>query len=662
MTLYFSSLSASPAPTMWPWQPQQSTSSAHYPSSPLTYHHPQAPHDIVSPHTHTLPASVHTPPSHFPSVGGPHYIYPPTNPTGEFPFSSHIASPVPVDGWAEPRQSSVQSDSVTLPFSSPLQPRADVHITAPIPTLPPPPIHPSQQTTSTNVHQQPQQPSPLPLTPSHPPQTHTHTVTRSPFSMDFILREHAPSAPDGPELAQPVAQYPQGAGPAQADLRDPVTPGYQSGLGDIMYQTPPQSHPPLPPHPHTPSPQLQQSIAQGYIEGGGVKQVTFDPGTHYGDQPKGGLFVPSAGETGERLSTGQIPSTTSPVPEARPFSDNVQQFPLHSNYPAPVSRGTGKIDMESDGNEAPYSPPELIPEHQEGDQSDSLNQSQDHSSIQSECVKELTPSVQHSGPPLRVGEGTNAAHEHFSASNSIKYDPHKGHLDSTSPGGMGGEPNVTKCSQSSLNTMVMTQTAAIPSSVSPHVSLPGSPASDSLVVDVTGSPKRENKSLPNNDESMVATAPPSHLPMRRSESPSMDDLDMRPSAPKPPPLLRRGHNHSSDEEDDVFLPPHHNPSHPLTITPSQEAPPSHTPSSPPTYIPPPTTSPSPPHSPPAQPHSGHDSEVEEEKMETMTTTPSKTPPTSSKCIMLICCLFACSQWVWSPGDEEGACPPQDSGP
>lgn len=433
--------------------------------------------------------------------------------------------------------------------------------------------------------------------------------------MDFILREHAPSVPDGAELTQSVAQYPQGAGPTQGDLCDPVTPSYQSGMSDVMYQTPPQSHPPLPPHPHTPSPQLQQSMAQGYVEGGGVKPVNFDSGTHYGDQAKARppVFVPSAGETGERLGSGQFPSTASPVPDARPFSDNMQQFSLHSNYPAPVSRGTGKIDM---GDEAPYSPPELIPEHQEDNQSSSLNQSHDHSSVQSKCAKELAPSVHQSGPPSMVDEVIKVTQEHLSASNSIK-------ACLASPGGMGGGPIVTK---SPPNTMAINQNTSVQRSLSPHVTPPGSPASDSLVVDVTGSPKKESESLPNNDEGVAA--PPSLLPLRKSESSPEDDLDMRPPAPKPPPLIRRGHNHSSDEEDDVFLPPHHN-HPPPTSTPSQEAlssPPS--PSPLPTYIPP-STPPSLTHSQsssPAQLHSCNDSEVDGEKMEITATTPSKPHP------------------------------------
>lgn len=636
---------------MWPWPTQQPTSSAHshYPTSSLTYHHPQP--NIVSPHAHPLSTSVH-PPSQFPA-GGQNFMYPSAAPPGEFPsFTSHIADQVQVDGWADQRQPSVQPESVALPFSSPLQPRGDVHITSPIPTLPPPPIHPSQQVTPTNVQQQ-QQPSPLPLTPSHPPQT--HTITRTPFSMDFILREHAPSVHDGTELAQPVVQYPQGAGPPPGDLHEHVASGYQSGMGDVMYQAP-QSHPPPLPHPHTPSPQLQQNIAQGYVEGGGVKQVTFDPATHYGDQMKAGLppaFVPG-GETGERLSVGQFPSTASPVPDAGPFTENLQPFPLHSNYSPPVSGATGKIGMESDGNEAPYSPPELIPEHQASDQSDGLNQSHDRN-IQSESSRQLVPSLHdHSGSQPRVGEETNLTKEHQNF--TTEYDSLR--YRDGSPPGVGGVQNVTKHNQSQLNRTEIDQTTAISSAMSLPPEPPDSPESDGLLIDVAESPVKETKPSSGNaameTEGVKAVNPPSHLQIRKSVSPSVDDFDVRPSAPKPPPLIRRGHNCSSDEEDDVFLPsiPHHNPP-PPTITPSQEAPsqeapsspPSHTPSSPPTYVPPPTASPSPPlpplppsqqaqshFSPPARLHSCCDSRTEEDegdKMET-TITPSKNTPTTYK--------------------------------
>lgn len=588
----------SSALVMWQWPTQQPTSSTHnhYATSSLSYHRPQT-HNIVSPHPHTLSVN---PSSQFPPGG--HYIYPSSTPAGEFPSlpSPYIANQVPVDGWAEQRQS-VQSESVPLPYSSPLQPRGEAHITSPLPTLQPSPIvHPSQQATPTNVQPQPQ-PSPLPLPPSHPPQT--HTVTRSPFSMDFILREHAPPPPEPTEIAQPVVQYPQGARPTSSDLRDPVAPSYQ--MGDVMYQTPPQSHPTLP-HSHTSSPQLQQTIGQGYIEGGGVKQVTFDPGSHYGDQTEGLPPFIARGETGERLSVGGFPTTNSPLPDSRPYSENLQQFQLHSNYPQPA---TEKMDIEPGGNEAPYSPPELIPE---GDQSGGLNQSHDHS-----------------GPPPRVGEDVNftGENQNFTAST---YNSHQ-YRRSSSPG-VGGAHSATKPDHIQPNSTKVDQIC--PDS-------PGSTGSGGLQIDMTETPTK-GCTLPRTETETVKPAtPPSNLPIRRSLSPPADEFDVRPAAPRPPPLIRRGHNCSSDEEDDVFFPPQHNHPSPPIVTPSQEAPSSpnsQAPSSPPTYVPPPTVSPSPPppqksqsHSSlPAHHHSAHDSETEEDegdKAET-TTTPSKTTPTN----------------------------------
>ena len=448
---------------MWQWPSQQPTSSAHnhYATSSLPYHRPQT-HNIVSPHPHPLPVN---PSSQFPPGG--HYIYPSSTPTGEFSSlpSPYIANQVPVDGWAEQRQS-VQSESVPLPYSSPLQPRGDVHITSPLPTLQPSPIvHPSQQATPTNVQPQPQ-PSPLPLPPSQ-----THTVTRSPFSMDFILREHAPPPAEPAEIAQPVVQYPQGARPTSGDLHDPVAPGYQ--ISDVMYQTQPQSHPTLP-HTHTSSPQLQQTIGQSYIEGGGVKQVTFDPGSHYGDQTKTGLptFITS-GETGERLSVGGFPTTNSPLPESRPFSENLQPFQLHSNYPQPTPGAPEKMDIEPDGNEAPYSPPELIPE---GDQSGGLNQSHDHN-----------------GPPPRVGENFTAENQSFAAST---YNSHQ-YRHSSSPG-VGGVRSVTKPDHSQPNaTKVDQNTPLCPDS-------PGSTGSSGLQIDMTESPTK----APHNETETLKPATP----------------------------------------------------------------------------------------------------------------------------------------------------------
>lgn len=606
---------------MWQWPTQQPTSSAHnhYATSSLPYHRPQA-HNIVSPHPHPLPVN---PSSQFPPGG--HYIYPSSAPTGEFSSlpSPYIANQVPVDGWAEQRQT-VQSESVPHPYSSPLQPRGDVHITSPLPTLQPSPIvHPSQQATPTNVQPQPQ-PSPLPLPPSQ-----THTVTRSPFSMDFILREHAPPPPEPTEIAQPVVQYPQGARPTSGELHDPVAPGYQ--MSDVIYQTPPQSHPTLP-HAHASSPQLQQTIGQSYMEGGGVKQVTFDPGSHYGDQTKTGLptFITS-GETGERLSVGGFPTTNSPLPEARPFTENLQPFQLHSNYPQPTPGAPEKMDIEPDGNEAPYSPPELIPE---GDQSGGLNQSHDHN-----------------GPPPRVGEDFTGENQSFTAST---YNSHQ-YRHSSSPG-VGGvtkpdhsQPNPTKVAQSTPDS-------------------PGSTGSGGLQIDMTESPTKSCNPPHNETQTVKPATPPSNLPIRRSVSPPADEFDVRPSAPKPPPLIRRGHHCSSDEEDDVFFPPQQNQPSPPIVTPSQEAPSSpnsQTPSSPPTYVPPPTASPSPPPPPPqksqshsSQPahhHSTHGSETEEDdgdKTEA-TTTPSKTTPTNQYMFVYLTILLP-SNYLWDGDNEEGA--------
>lgn len=423
--------------------------------------------------------------------------------------------------------------------------------------------------------------------------------------MDFILREHAPP-PEATEMAQPVVQYPQGARPTSGDLHDPVAPGYQT-IGDVMYQASPQSHPPTLPHS---SPRLQQAIGQGYMEGGAVKQVTFDPGSHYGDQTKTGLptFITSS-ETGERLSVAGFPATNSPVPESRSFTENLQPFPLHSNYPPPAPGATEKMDMESGGNEAPYSPPELIPE---GDQS--------------------------GGSPPRVGEGTNFTEENQKFPST--YDSHEYH-GSSSPA-VGGVHNVTKPNQSQPNADQST-------SLGPDS--PGSTGSGGLEIDMSESPTKGNNPPYVNaeTETLKPANPPSNLPIRRSESPPADEFDVRPSAPKPPPLIRHGHNCSSDEEDDVFFPPHHTHPSPPIVTPSQEAlssPNLQTPSSPPTYVPPPTVSPSPPpqksqsHSPPAQHHSCHDSETEED--DNKTTTPSKTTPTN-QCVCLSHYLVAQQQ-------------------
>ena len=648
--------------TMWPWQSQQPTSSTHphYPPSSLTYHHPQS-HNVTSPHAHTLPPGVVHPQTQFPAAGGQHYIYPSSTPTGEFStYPPHpIANQVPVDGWPDQRQNSVQSESVALPFSAQLQSRSDVHIASPVPTLQTPPIHPTQQATPTNI-QQPQQQSPLPLTPSHPPQSHTHPVTGSPFSMDFILREHTPATHDGVELTQPVVQYAQGAGPAQGDLHDPVAPGYQSGMGDVMYQAPQShphsSHPPLS-HPHTtPSPQLQPGMTQGYAEGGGVEQVTFDPNTHYGDQAKTGLpvFVPVA-ETGERVGS-RFPSSVSPIPEAVPFSDNLQSFQLHSNYPPAVTvAGAGEMEMEMEPqvNEAPYSPPELIPEHAADDQSDGLNQSHDCSVQSTECARQvMTPPGMpaHGGPSPGVDEEPNLTNrEPELTSTSPAYDAQE-YL-GPSPGVDGVQTTSAEYTQNQSQKTSVEQNSTIQVSLSPHLdSSPiNSPGSDALLIDVAESPEKNTESETER-QTVAVVVPPSHLPIRKSKSPPGDDFDVRPSAPKPPPLIRRVRNCSSDEEDDVFLPssPRH---HPPTITPSQHTSPtsppsqSHIPSSPPSYVPPPTTSsssPPPPQpsstsqsqshsSPPSHSHTDHNSDTEEDeavKMETTTPTPSKTTPTN----------------------------------
>ena len=519
-------MSYSLAVIMWPWQPQSTSSThPHYPTSSLTYHHaPQ----------HSL-AAVPLPSQYTPTQ---QYMYP----SGEFPFSSHL-SPTPVDGWVEHRQSAVQSDSVSLPFPSPLPPRADIHITSPIPTLPPPPPrpqgHPSQQTTPTNVQQQP----------SHPPPA--HTVTRSPFSVDFILREHAPPTPDGTEMTSSVTQYPQQpSGPTQGD---PVATGYQSGMGDMLY--PP---PPLPPHPHTPSP---QHIAQGFVEGGGVKQMTFDPGSHYGDKhvlPGFGGVAEGEG-VGERVAVGQYPSTASPRTDS--FHDNLQPFQLHSNYsPPPVSGAAGKMGLEGDGSEAPYSPPELIPEHQGDNQTD------------------------HSDPSSQVGERTNLTKDGYRDSSSAMKE---------------GAPVVTQHIQSPSNAAKPTPTPAVTS--------PGE----------EGPPLIAAKTVP-------PAHLPIHHPVS-PEDEEDDEYDMRPSAPKPLPLVRRSHNTSSDEEDDVFLPLHppptvtssqEAPSSPPTQ--SSSSPPTYLP---PTSPPPPPAH----TSPPAQHSSCHGSETEEDETEKATTSSKSTP-------------------------------------
>ena len=481
---------------MWPWQPPtSSTHHPHYPTSSLAFHPPQPSH--VSPHGLAAPlSSSQLPPAAV--VGGQHYLYP--NPSaGDFPFSSHISNQV--EGWgAEPRQPTVQSDSVPLPFSSPIQPRADVH-TPQLPTLPPPPLHPSQQATPSNV---PPQPSPLPLTPSHP-----HTVpTRSPFSMDFILSDHAPPPQEG-EMTPNVGPYPPDTGPVQGG-GDPVATGYQPPIGDVMYQTPPpQSHPPHP-HSHT-SPQLQQTLPQVYgPEGGGVKQMTFNPGSqHYVNQSKRALSGFGGGGDG---GVASFPPAVSPVPDATaPFPDSLQPFQLHSNYrPPPVS---------GSGNEAevPYSPPELIPHHHhDNNQSEGLNQSHDSRALQAVCSQDRSGSSEEPLVTNKYHTGTSSGHQTY-------HEPEE-------------------------------NTARRDGPARPRPPSPTSPGSEGLLIDVTDSSQRKPH-------------PPSHLPIKKSESPPVeDDFDVRPSAPKPPPLVRRDHN-SSDEEDDVFLPP------PIpTVTPSHKAP------------------------------------------------------------------------------------------
>ena len=569
---------------MWPWQQPTSSTHPHYASSSPAYHHPQAPQHLVSPHT--------LPPSQFPAPQ--HYLYPPANPAGEFPFSSHLSDQVPVDTWAESRQPSVQSDSISLPFSSTLQPRPEVHL---------PTLHPSQQATPTNV--QPPQPSPLPLTPSHPPPS--HAVTQSPFSMDFILREHATPTPNGAELAPPVVQYqPTATGPTQTDLSDPVVaPGYQSGMGDVMYQTPPQPHPQMP-HPHTPSPQLQSSLSQGYAEGGRVKSVTFDPTSRYGDQSK--RAITSFGSvTGTDESVAQF----SPAHETS-FPDSIQPFQLHSNYHPPSSGEPGKIEMGG-GSEAPYSPPELIPEHQGGgNQSDSLNQSHDI------CPPELAKD--HNGSSPIGGEEPNS---HLT--------PILPFNNSALIGGGSAEQNRTKIDQ---NVSKHSTTAM------PRPPTPPTPGSRGLQIDVKEQDLQEREPQP---------VPPSHLPLRRSVSPLTDDLDIRPSAPRPPPLVRRGRGgHSSDEEDDVFLP-------------AQSPPPALAPTSPPAPSPPsppPHTSPPPP---PQPPSANRDSEEEEsEKMETMATTPSEI--LHYMCLVSECLFFLLpSDGVGNSDNETRSSEAQDIG-
>ena len=455
---------------MWPWQPPTSSTHPHYPSSSLSYHHPHPSH--ISPDS--LPTGL--PPSQFqPVVGGQHYLYP--NPPGEFPFSQHLSEHVPVDQWAESRQASVQpSDS--LPFSSPLQPRPHL-----------PSLHPSQQATPTNV--QPQQLSPIPLTPSHPPPT--HTVTQSPFSMDFILREQAPPTAEGVELTQQFP--PTGGRPSQTDLSDPVVaPGYQSGMGEVMYQTPPQPHPL--PHPHTPSPQLQQSI----------KPVNFNPSGHYGDQSKTPMSA-FGGVAGSAEGVAQF----SPTHNTPSFPDNLQPFQLHSNYRPPDSGE--KVELGGGASEAPYSPPQLIPGTS---QSGELQQSHD-----------LHTTEDHSCPPPMDGEVPNSTENlpllPFDGSPLAPTDHAKPDHSDT------------------------------PTAVKPHPLTPPTPGTRGLQID-----EKEGSD-------------PGILPLQRSPSPPGDDLDIRPSAPRPPPLVRRGRG-SSDEEDDVFLPP---------PAPLQPPLPDHTPSPPP---------------------------------------------------------------------------------
>ena len=468
---------------MWPWQPPtSSTHHPHYPSSSLTFHHsqpPQAPH--ISPH------SLPTPSSQYPAalVGAQHYIYP-NPPAGEFPFSTHISNQVQVEGWTESRQPTLQSDSVpsSLPFSSPIQPRQDVQL----PTLPPPSIQQQQQ--------QQQQTTPTNIQP--PP-------TRSPFTMDFILREHSQPTQQPPSLSQDTNEYTSTCG------GDPtVATGYQSNIGDVMYQTPP---PPQSLPPHTPSPQLQPSLPQGYGSEG-------------------------------------FPSAASPVP------DTLQPFQLHSNYRPPPASDTGN-DIE-----VPYSPPELIPHHHDNDQSDALNQSHDHT-IQSVCSQQ---------------EEMTSLPDH-----------HSGH----SPG-VGDEPNHTISHgviPSSSSVVVVTEREEEEDKHDDIVVPSPTSESEGLLIDIIESPRKKKKK-----KSEISSE--SH-PMR---TPSVEDFDIRPSAPKPPPLIRRSHNNSSeDEEDDVFLP-----SATTTRSPTHRSPSS------------------------LHPSSCHDnSETEEdesEKVEATATTPSKPHP------------------------------------
>ena len=378
-------------------------------------------------------------------------------------------------------------------------------------------------------------------------------------------------------LAPPIAQFqPTPTGPTTPDLGDPVVAaGYQAGIGEVMYQTPPQPHSQMS-HPHTPSPQLQPSLPQGYPpaeSNRGKQTVPFDPTSHYGDQSKRSL-PEFRGEEGV--------APFSPTPDTS--LDDIQPFQLHSNYRPPPSGEGGNGGV---GSEAPYSPPELIPEHQGDNQSDCLNQSHD-----------ICPPEDHSGPLPMGGEEPNSHRNPMLA------------YESPLLGGGGGEPKPTKVNRN------MSEHST---TVRPHPLTPPTPGSQGLKIDMKESVEldREMKSSSKPD-----AVPPSHLPLRRSVSPG-DELDIRPSAPRPPPLIRRGREgHSSDEEDDVFLPA-------LAPHPAPSPPPPHTHSSP--QAPPHTV---------ASRESADEDEEETEKMETVATTPSETTPIISLLLSFKCVCVA----------------------
>lgn len=316
---------------MWPWSQPPASSSPSFQSGAAFTHTP-LPHVTPHPmHVHSLaPQAVS---AQFATTQPSFVGYP--QPFGEYPHGSvgyggQLLTAQMAGGWGDGHVHTIQSVpsgrmSEGAGVGYPVQPMDEVALGAPHQvTQPSTPTQTIAQTTP--LMQQLVSPQPSGPQPGFPP--HANSVTSSPFSVDYILRDQNGSV-EAVEMVQPQS-YPLAE---PQDMHEAVsTQAYAQELHEGEFTDGAESLGTFPP-----PPALQPSIPARFAQGG--NQVATYP---HGELAQG------------RLPFADSADTTLQVPDA-----NTPAFHLQPDFVQPGKPEEAEESMNLP-TEEPFSPPELI--------------------------------------------------------------------------------------------------------------------------------------------------------------------------------------------------------------------------------------------------------------------------------------------------------------